>query len=77
MYGYVNKFEKWYPKDSIISLIPIGEVQGIHSKNLFYPLNNLSLNIGYKTGSSNHVTEDGIVTITHESGDLLLMECWD
>ena len=71
------KFEKWYTKDSIISLIPIGEVTDIQSTNLFYPLDNLSLKIGYKSGSSNHVSEDGIVKITHKSGDLLLMECWD
>lgn len=72
-----NRFEKWYPKNTKISLIPIGKVSGIHSKNLFYPLNNDELTIGYKTGSSNHVLEDGIVTIEHENGDLLLMECWD
>jgi thiamine pyrophosphokinase len=72
-----NTFEKWYTKDTPISLIPIGEVTRIHSKNLFYPLENHSLTIGYKTGSSNHVTEDGIVSISHEKGDLLLMECWD
>ncbi|WP_339886883.1 thiamine diphosphokinase [uncultured Flavobacterium sp.] len=71
------KFEKWYTKDSIISLIPIGEVTEIQSTNLFYPLDNLSLKIGYKSGSSNHVNEDGIVKITHKSGDLLMMECWD
>lgn len=72
-----NKYEKWYTKNTPISLIPIGEVTGIHSTNLFYPLENHSLTIGYKTGSSNHVTEDGIVSISHEKGDLLLMECWD
>lgn len=72
-----NKFEKWYTKNTPISLIPIGEVTGIHSTNLFYPLSNHALTIGYKTGSSNHVTEDGIVSISHEKGDLLLMECWD
>ncbi len=72
-----TKFEKWYTKDSIISLIPIGEVSGIHSKNLFYPLENDTLSIGFRTGSSNHVTEDGIVTIEHSNGNLLLMECWD
>lgn len=71
------KFEKWYTKNSIISLIPIGEVTEIQSTNLFYPLDNLSLKIGYKSGSSNHVNEDGIVKITHKSGDLLMMECWD
>jgi thiamine pyrophosphokinase len=72
-----NKFEKWYPKNTPLSLIPIGEVSGIHSQNLYYPLENDTLNIGYRTGSSNHVNHDGIVTIEHEKGDLLLMECWD
>ncbi len=72
-----QKFQKWYPKNTVISLIPIGEVHGIHSENLFYPLKNDSLTIGYRTGSSNHVTEDGLITIEHNEGDLLLMECWD
>ncbi|MCO6163835.1 thiamine diphosphokinase [Flavobacterium sp. NRK F7] len=72
-----NKFEKWYPKNTPLSLIPIGEVSGISSKNLFYPLQNDTLTIGYRTGSSNHVSEDGIVIIEHLKGDLLLMECWD
>ena len=72
-----NHFEKWYTKDTILSLIPVGEVKGITTKNLFYPLTNESLTIGYKTGSSNHVVEDGLVTIKHIEGDLLLMECWD
>jgi len=72
-----NKFEKWYTKNTPISLIPIGKVAGITTNNLFYPLNNEELTIGYRTGSSNHVTEDGIVKIEHQNGDLLLMECWD
>ncbi|MFD2907457.1 thiamine diphosphokinase [Flavobacterium ardleyense] len=72
-----KKYEKWYPKNTTISLIPIGKVTGITTKNLFYPLNNEELIIGYRTGSSNHVVEDGIVTIEHQEGDLLLMECWD
>lgn len=72
-----NTFEKWYTANTIISLIPVGKVTGITTKNLFYPLNNEELTIGYRTGSSNHVTEDGIVKIEHQEGDLLLMECWD
>ena len=72
-----KKYEKLYPKNTTISLIPIGKVTGITTKNLFYPLNNEELIIGYRTGSSNHVSEDGIVTIEHQEGDLLLMECWD
>jgi thiamine pyrophosphokinase len=72
-----KKFEKWYPANTPISLIPIGSVTGIHSSNLFYPLQDDTLTIGYRTGSSNHVAQDGIVTIEHEEGDLLLMECFD
>jgi thiamine pyrophosphokinase len=72
-----QKFQKWYPKNTVVSLIPIGEVHGIHSENLFYPLKDESLNLGYRTGSSNHVANDGLVVIKHEEGDLLLMECWD
>lgn len=70
-------FQKWYTKDSIISLIPIGKVTGIHSTNLFYPLENDTLTIGFRTGSSNHAKEDGIVTIEHETGDLILIESLD
>ncbi|MFA9190184.1 thiamine diphosphokinase [Flavobacterium sp. FZUC8N2.13] len=72
-----RKFEKWYTANTPISLIPIGHVNGIHSENLFYPLKNDSLTIGYRTGSSNHVAQDGLVVIEHQEGDLLLMECMD
>ena len=72
-----RKFQKWYPAKSILSLIPIGIVEGIHSENLEYPLKNDKLTMGYRTGSSNSVLNDGIVTISHSSGDLLLMECHD
>ncbi|MEO0036935.1 MAG: hypothetical protein RIQ59_146 [Bacteroidota bacterium] len=72
-----NKFEKWYTANTPISLIPVGKVTGITSQNLFYPLQNDELTLGYRSGNSNHVSQDGIVTITHETGDLLLMECLD
>jgi thiamine pyrophosphokinase len=72
-----NKFEKWYEANTIISLIPIGNVSGISTQNLYYPLRNESLTIGYRTGSSNHVVTDGIVSVEYDKGDLLLMECWD
>lgn len=72
-----NQFEKWYTANTILSLIPIGKVTGITTQNLFYSLHNEELIIGYRTGSSNHVIEDGLVKISHETGDLLLMECWD
>jgi len=72
-----QKFQKWYPAKTILSLIPIGSVEGISSENLEYPLENDTLTIGYRTGSSNSVLTDGIVTISHSHGDLLLMECHD
>lgn len=72
-----TKFEKWYTANTPISLIPIGIVNGIFSSNLKYELNDDTLTMGYRTGSSNSVEKDGIVTITHREGDLLLMECFD
>lgn len=72
-----KKFEKWYPANTPISLIPIGHVTGIQSTNLFHPLQGDSLTLGLRTGSSNYVAQDGIVSIEHNEGDLLLMECVD
>lgn len=72
-----NKFEKWYTAGTPISLIPVGVVNGINSHNLVYPLENDTLTIGYRTGSSNEVAKDGLIALTHTDGDLLLMECMD
>ena len=77
IYRLPNTFKKWYTKDSIISLIPIGKVTNICTKNLQYSLHNETLELGIRTGSSNSVAEDGIVTITYKEGDLLMMECND
>jgi len=70
-------FEKWYVKGSQISLIPIGEVTNIRTGNLLYELNNEQLTLGYRSGNSNEAAEDGIVSISYQFGDLLLMECHD
>lgn len=72
-----RKFQKWYTANTILSLMPVGNVEGIFTENLFYPLQNGSLSLGYKSGSSNHVAQDGLVKIEHSEGDLLLMECFD
>jgi thiamine pyrophosphokinase len=72
-----NSYEKWYPAGTIISLIPIGTVTGIRTENLKYPLQNESLQLGYRTGSSNEVLKDGFIKIEYQTGDLLMMECWD
>ncbi|MFL9837434.1 thiamine diphosphokinase [Flavobacterium sp. ST-75] len=72
-----KKFEKWYPENTPLSLIPIGKVIGIKTHNLKYELNNEELTLGYRTGSSNVTLKDGIVLIEHKDGDLLMMECFD
>ena len=72
-----ESYQKWYTAGTILSLIPVGTATGISSENLLYPLLNDTLQIGYRTGSSNSAKDDGIVKITYETGDLLMMECTD
>lgn len=72
-----NHYEKWYPAQTPISLIPVGEVTHIATEGLMYNLQEENLTLGYRTGSSNETAQDGFVKITYETGDLLLMECID
>lgn len=72
-----KQYKKWYPAETILSLIPIGTVNGISTINLKYPLENESLTLGFRTGSSNSAQKDGVVEISHKEGYLLLMECFD
>lgn len=77
VYVLEKHFEKAFQKGAIISLMPIGLVEGIATQNLKYPLHNESLELGVRSGSSNEVAEDGKIKITHCSGNLILMECND
>lgn len=70
-------FEKWYVAGTPVSLIPVGTVDGIRTSGLKYNLNNETLTLGQRTGNSNEAENDGMVTISAEKGDLLIMECWD
>lgn len=72
-----NRFGKWYPAGSPLSLIPVGTVTGITTSNLVWPLVNGELILGYRSGNSNLSQNDGMVEIHYEQGDLLLMECYD
>ncbi|WP_234735986.1 thiamine diphosphokinase [Tellurirhabdus bombi] len=72
-----GSFKKWYAKGTPISLIPVGQVDGLQTEGLKYNLHDESLTLGYRTGSSNEAAEDGFVRIRYAKGDLLLMECWD
>ena len=70
-------FSKWFVAKTPLSLIPISEVSGITTTNLKYALTNESLHLGFRSGSSNEALTDGLVTIAHTQGNLLLMECID
>lgn len=72
-----KQFEKRYVEGFPISLIPVGEVKGISTSGLKYNLNNESLILGYRSGNSNEALSDGLVKISYEEGDLLMMECHD
>lgn len=77
IFPIANSFQKWYAKDSIISLVPVGTVSGITTEGLEYQLKDESLQLGYRAGSSNRAVADGFVKITVKEGDLLIMECND
>lgn len=70
-------YSKTHKRGTQISLLPVGEVQGIITKNLVYRLMNESLSLGKRTGSSNEVLLDGEVVVTIGKGKLVVMECWD
>lgn len=72
-----SKFNKFYPEGSILSLIPLTDVKGLHTSGLRYNLSGDDFIIPLRTGSSNQVDQDGMVEIHFESGKLVLMECWD
>lgn len=60
-------------KGELLSLIPLlGNVEGIMSKNLYYPLKNDTLVFGKPRGVSNVLTKN-IAKIAFEKGSLLLV----
>ena len=77
VYPIPQRFRKWYPAGTVLSLMPIGKVEEVHSENLDYPLQGMNLELPHRSGSSNRVTADGFVDIRFRAGHLLLMECWD
>jgi thiamine pyrophosphokinase len=77
VFPLVGKFEKWYERDTPISLIPVGVVDGISTTGLVWNLQNETLTLGHRSGNSNRVANDGFVKIEAREGDLLIMECWD
>ncbi|MEY2923559.1 MAG: hypothetical protein RLZZ337_99 [Bacteroidota bacterium] len=70
-------YKKHYATKFKLSLFPMGEVSGIKTSNLAYNLDDESLKMGGRSGSSNWVQEDGIVEIKHDKGTLILIESKD
>lgn len=77
IFPLVDIFEKWYESGTPISLIPVGLVEGITTEGLKYNLQDDFLKLGYRSGNSNEAAVDGFVKIRAQTGDLLIMECWD
>lgn len=77
IYLLPRQYRKWYSKGTPLSLMPVGTCKGVTTRGLKYNLENDTLQIGYKTSSSNEVAVDGFVEIQFEEGELLMMECQD
>lgn len=77
IYRLPKRFEKHFEKGNVISLVPIGKVEGITTENLKYQLNNESLELGIRNGNSNEAAETGLVRISYQSGEMILMDCHD
>ncbi|MHB1278897.1 MAG: thiamine diphosphokinase [Bacteroidia bacterium] len=77
IFALPKSYKKWYPSETIISLIPFGLVKGVSIKGLEYLLNEEDLESGIRSGSSNKVNVEGWIEIGYREGNLLLMECCD
>lgn len=67
-----NEYKTVLPVGSIVSLFPLsGEVKGITTKGLKYPLTKESLENGERDGTSNETTKPEL-SIQVESGDLVV-----
>ena len=77
IFPLAGRFEKWYEAGTPLSLIPVGTVTGFTSAGLKYNLTDATLTLGHFTSSSNEAAQDGFVRVEAQTGDLLIMECWD
>ncbi len=77
IYPIENGFKKHFEKGDNFSLMPLNTVNGLTTTNLFWNLDNATLQYPYSTSSSNKVAETGVVSIHFNSGFLLAMECYD
>ena len=74
LYTIHSEFSKWYEQGQILSLIPVGTCSGVTTNNLKYTLEDESLFLPDRLGTSNEVSTDGTVKISLKEGLLLLIE---
>lgn len=74
LYFLPRKFEKWYPKGQIISLVPMPFAKNVKVDGLKFTLDKEDLTWGIRLGTSNCVEADGIVKIEFDQGHLLMIE---
>lgn len=72
-----RQFSKSYPAGTSLSLFPITTAHGIVTQNLVHELNNESLELGLRSGSSNAAKTSGITSITYAEGKMILVESRD
>lgn len=72
-----ERFSKHFSANDKLSLIPLGKVDGISTRNLAFPLEEEALDLLDRMGTSNHVVSDGLVEIRYRSGSLIMIESRD
>lgn len=77
IYPIHSGFTKHFSAGTNVSLIPLNRVSNLSSRNLVWNLNGETLEYPHRTSSSNKVAESGLVSISFDSGILLMMECID
>ncbi len=77
IYPISSGFKKYYAEKENLSLIPLNKVTNIITENLVWNLNGQDLEYPYNTSSSNKVANSGIVSVSYDSGFMLVMECLD
>lgn len=77
IYPIKSGFKKHYTANTNISLMPLGKVENLTTDNLVWECQNLTIEFPYSSSSCNRVKKDGIVSVSFDSGTLLMMECID
>jgi thiamine pyrophosphokinase len=77
IYPIKSGFKKHYKANANISLMPLGKVENLTTDNLIWECQNLTIEFPHSSSSCNRVKNEGVVSVTFDSGTLLMMECID